>query len=75
MIEEVKKRHTETSVPPMPEGFKDATAWRAIHFQLRRTQQGHLSQLSAAMMQWRFENQDRCRAAFDAALRQEEAKP
>lgn len=52
------------SVPPMPEGFTDSTAWDAIHFVFSRD---GTSALDVAVIEWQKANQDRVRAASKAA--------
>lgn len=59
------------AVPPMPEGFTDSTAWRAIHWKFPATAAGELDTISAAVMGWQLANQDRVLAAIRASEKQE----
>lgn len=52
------------AVPPMPEGFTDRAAWDAIHWRF-----GTGSLMDRAVIGWQRDNQDRVKAAQEAASR------
>lgn len=54
-------------VPLMPAGFDDLTAWMAIHWVF--SPMGQTSTLDHVVMAWQLANQDRVRAAMQAAAR------
>lgn len=51
------------TVPPMPEGFTDRTAWDAIHW--KPSERGSL--IDEAVIGWQRDNQERVKAALEAA--------
>jgi hypothetical protein len=53
---------TRRPTPPMPKGFKDRSAWDAIHH--RFSMNGSL--MDQAVINWQTENQDRVKAAIEA---------
>lgn len=50
--------------PPMPEVFTDRAAWDAIH---HRWSPKGTSLIDLAVIGWQKDNQERCRAAAEAA--------
>lgn len=55
-------------IPPMPEGFKDYSAWMAVHweFSAQTPTRPGMSTLDHTVMQWQRENQERVLAAIKA---------
>lgn len=56
-------KNVQAGVPPMPDGFTDRAAWDAIHW--RFSENG--SVLDEAIIGWQRDNQERVKAAIQAA--------
>lgn len=59
---EVQLLAPTNGVPPMPKGFRDRSAWDAIHFGFA----GNGCAMDVAVRDWQLENQERCAAAARA---------